>query len=140
MDFLRNRGLPIPMVYKWDATASNPARSAYMIMEKVKGREVYHTWYTMSAKERRLFVKRVVKLERKMFDIEFPASGSLYYKRSLGPEIQSIPISTTPGIPEADQFVLARRVNFSGGTKVEKIFQCPKVPVSGIEVFIEKDL
>ena len=87
MEFLRTRGLPIPRVYKWNATSLNPVGSAYMIMEKVQGRSVYDTWYTMSTKERQVFVKSIVTLENRMFEIEFPASGSLYYKHSLEPEI-----------------------------------------------------
>ena len=104
MDFLRNRGLPIPRVYKWDATNLNPVGSAYIIMEKLQGRSVYDTWYTMSAKERQVFVESIVTLEKRMFEIEFPASGSLYYKHNLGSEIKSVPLPPTPGMPEPSQF------------------------------------
>lgn len=104
MDFLRNRGLPIPRVYKWNATALNPVGSAYMITEKVQGRLVYDTWNTMSTKERQVFVESIVTLEKRMFEIEFPASGSLYYKHSLNPEIHSVPLPPSLGIPDADQF------------------------------------
>ena len=104
MDFLRNRGLPIPKVYKWDATALNPVGSAYMIMEKVQGHLVYATWYTMSTKERQVFMESIVTLEIRMFEIEFPVSGSLYYKHSLDSEIQSVPLPPSLGILDADQF------------------------------------
>ena len=104
MDFLRNRGLPIPRVYKWDATALNPVGSAYMIMEKVQGRSIYDTWYTMSTKERQVFVESIVTLEKRLFEIEFPASGSLYYQHSLGSEIMCEPLPPTLGISEPDQF------------------------------------
>lgn len=106
MEFLKKHGLPIPTVYKWDATDLNPVGSAYMIMEKVQGRAVYDTWYTMSTKERQTFVEGIVKLEKRMFDIDFPASGSLYYKRSVDFERHSVPLSSTPCLSEADPFCI----------------------------------
>ena len=106
MDFLRERGLPTPTVYKWDATALNPIGSAYMIMEKVQGRAVCDTWYTMSMKEREAFVERIVKLEKRIFDIDFPANGSLYYKQSLDSERQCVQLTSTPKTSEVDQFCI----------------------------------
>ena len=75
-----------------------------MIVEKVQGRSVYDTWYTMSTKERQVFVESIVTLENQMFEIEFPASGSLYYEYSLDSEIQGVPLPPTPGIPKPNQF------------------------------------
>lgn len=106
MDFLRERGLPIPIVYKWDATALNPVGSAYMIMEKVQGRTVFDTWYTMSTNERQALVERIVKMEKRIFDIDFPASGSLYYKQSLDSERHCVPLTSTPKASEIDRFCI----------------------------------
>ena len=102
MDYLRIYGLPIPRVYKWDAPALYPVRLAYMIMGKVQERAIYDMCYTISTKEGRVFVERVIRMEKKLFDIEFPISGSLYYKHSLSSGVQSVPLSLSLTIPQAD--------------------------------------
>lgn len=81
----------------------NPVRLAYMIMEKAQERAIYNMWYTISTKERQTFVERVIRMERKLFDIEFPTSGSLYYKHSLGSGVHSVPLQLSLTMPQAGQ-------------------------------------
>ena len=137
MDFLRNRGLPIPRVYKWDATNLNPVGSAYMIMERVQGRPVYDTWYTMSTKERQVFVESIVTLENRMFEIEFPASGSLYYKHSLDSEVQSVPLPPTPRIPKPYQFCVGPSSKLLWWYRGRRELPVPKGPCKRYHIFVE---
>ena len=141
LDFPRNRGLLIPRVYKWDATSLNPVGSAYMIIEKVQGRSVYDTWYTMSAKERQVFVESIVTLEKRIFEIELPAGGNLYYKHSLNSEIQSVPLPLSPGIPEPNQFCVGPSSKFLWWYRGRRELLVHKGPCKRYHVFVEtKDI
>lgn len=50
MEYLRLHGIPIPKVFDWSSSTDNPVQSEYIIMEKAQGKELEHTWYTMTAK------------------------------------------------------------------------------------------
>lgn len=93
MVFLRMHGLPIPKIYDWNSTSANPVGSAYMIMEKVQGTELQETWHSMSVERRLQMAEKVVELEKKLFDIPFPACGAIYFKDSLpvGTPVVEIP-------------------------------------------------
>ena len=65
-------------------------------MERVSGKELADTWYTMTFKERMAIVKKIVDIESHLFKIQFPACGSLFFKDFLDTDIQCIDI---PGIP-----------------------------------------
>jgi hypothetical protein len=62
-------------------------------MEKVQGKELEQTWYTMTAKQRMAVMEKIVDIERILFAIQFPASGSIYFKDYIGA------ITTEPTIP-----------------------------------------
>ena len=83
MHFLRQNGIPVPHVFDFQTTASNTVGSEYMIMAKVEGQELEHTWYTMNLQERIKVIEKIVGLERKLFQIQLPACGSLYYSSFL---------------------------------------------------------
>lgn len=84
MEYLRLHGVPIPKVFDWNSSTDNKVQSEYIIMEKVQGKELEHTWYMMTAKERMAAVEKIVDIERMLFAIPFPASGSIYFKDSVG--------------------------------------------------------
>ena len=83
IDFLRSHGLPVPEVFGYSATADNPAGTEYIFMEFVQGRNLGDIWYTLSEEERRKVVRQIVRLESRLFALQFPASGSLYYYDDL---------------------------------------------------------
>jgi aminoglycoside phosphotransferase (APT) family kinase protein len=93
MEYLRLHGIPIPKVFDWSCLSDNAIRSPYIIMEKVQGKELEYTWYTMTAKERMAVVEKIVDIESMLFAIQFPASGSIYFKDSMES------IATETGIP-----------------------------------------
>lgn len=106
MEFLRLHGIPTPRVFDWSATSANSIGSEYMIMERVEGEELESTWYTMSVKERLSVMQKIVDLERKLFAIEFPANGSIYFDSSLEEGIDRVEIATLPNVKDAPRFCI----------------------------------
>lgn len=104
MDFLRLHGVPIPKIFDWSSSSSNPAGTEYIVMEKVPGEELDKTWYTMTVKQRMAFMERLISVEKTLFGIQFPANGSIFYKESLEPGVSGIAIPQT--IPESTKFCI----------------------------------
>jgi len=77
-----------------------------MIMAKVEGRELEHTWHTMTVQERMTIVKNIVDVERKLFQIRLPANGSLYHKSFLGSQegIHKVPLANA--CTDTDEFCI----------------------------------
>ena len=90
MDFLRLHGIPVPKVLDWSSSSSNIIKSEYIIMERVPGKELEETWYTMSMRDMMSTMGKIVAVEQKLFNLKLPAYGSIYYKDSLGPEFSGI--------------------------------------------------
>lgn len=98
MDLIRFYGLPVPRIFSYSTTSNNPVGSEYIIMEKAVGKEVGHTWYDLSVKERKSITLEVARLEGVLFSIPLPAFGSVYYKRDLDATDQSIDIPAHEGL------------------------------------------
>jgi hypothetical protein len=112
MEFLRLHGIPIPNVLDWDSSVSNDVGSEYIIMERAPGKELENTWYTMKPKERMAAVEKIVDIEKLLFSIQFPASGSLYYKDSLGPDIMKADIALNTELGVTDKFCVGPSTEF----------------------------
>lgn len=104
MEFLRSRGVPIPQVFDWDSSASNEVGSEYIVMERVPGRELSETWQSMTFKERKAAVEKIVDVERTLFAVQFPVSGSLYFTDFLGADEKSVDIPDDAGITSVGKF------------------------------------
>ncbi|KAF1967449.1 hypothetical protein BU23DRAFT_602870 [Bimuria novae-zelandiae CBS 107.79] len=83
MDFLRSHGIPVPQIYSYSATSENAAGTEYVFMELIRGTNLGDIWFDLSEKARITVVSKLVELESRMFALEFPASGSLYYTKDL---------------------------------------------------------
>jgi aminoglycoside phosphotransferase (APT) family kinase protein len=77
MDLVRSHGLPVPRIYGYSITAENPVGSEYIIMEKVAGQEMGHTWPSLPTKCRKSVTLDIARLEGLLFAIQLPASGGL---------------------------------------------------------------
>lgn len=97
MVFLRSHGLPVPKIYDYSATPHNPVGTEYIFMEKVQGKALREIWLDMTPKDTRKLVSQVVKMESLLFSIKLPANGSIYYKRDLNPQTESIDIPVPDG-------------------------------------------
>jgi len=106
MEFLRIHNIPVPKVLDWSSSASNQLGSEYIIMERAQGRELVHTWHTMTLKERKVVVEKIVAIERLLFSIRFPANGSLFFKDSFDPSIKSVDIPEINGLQDSIRFCI----------------------------------
>lgn len=106
MEFLRTHGIPIPKIFDWSSSSSNQLGSEYIIMERVSGKELADTWYTMTFKERMVVVEKIVDIERLLFGIQFPASGSLFFKDSLDPDDRSADMSEDNSLKDVGRFCI----------------------------------
>ncbi|KAK2748309.1 hypothetical protein FQN57_000967 [Myotisia sp. PD_48] len=83
LDFLRNvLDFPAPRVLGWSSPTiqPNPVGAEYILMEKMKGRQLSEVWDTMSEAQRLDLVKSLVAIEKKLASTKFEHHGSLYYQ------------------------------------------------------------
>ena len=106
MEFLRIHGIPIPKVYEWSSIATNPVGSEYIIMERVEGRPLADTWPTMTVKQRITIMEQIVRMEKLLFGIYFPASGSLFFNDSLHADIKRVEMPKTDGVEDVGRFCI----------------------------------
>jgi hypothetical protein len=83
MDYLRSHGIPTPEIHGYSTSSRNPAGAEYIFMEFNRGINLGDIWFELSETARTSVVRRLVKLESRLFSLTFPASGSLYYTRDL---------------------------------------------------------
>jgi aminoglycoside phosphotransferase (APT) family kinase protein len=83
MEFLWMHGIPIPKIFNWSSSSSNNIGFEYIIMERAQGKELVDTWFTMTFEERMKILEKIVEIERTLFDIRFPTSGSLFFNGNL---------------------------------------------------------
>ncbi|EAW21629.1 phosphotransferase family protein [Aspergillus fischeri NRRL 181] len=82
LDFLRSvLGIPVPRVLAWSSPLQpNSVGSEYILMQRVKGRQLSGVWDVMSEVQRFGLVKSMVEIERQLMSAQFTSHGSLYYK------------------------------------------------------------
>lgn len=90
MDFLRAHGLPVPRIYSYSSNKHNPVGTEYIIMEEVPGEEIGDRWYDLTENQRTNLVFQIAELESKLFSIDLPAYGSIYYSSDLNPASSTI--------------------------------------------------
>ncbi|KAF4200036.1 hypothetical protein CNMCM8927_004135 [Aspergillus lentulus] len=73
--------IPVPRVMGWSFPLQpNSVGNEYMLMERVRGRQLSGVWEAMSEAQRFGLVESVVEIERKLMSARFTSHGSLYYK------------------------------------------------------------
>lgn len=91
---LRAHDVPVPRVYAYSTDDSNPVGSEYIIMgKKMPGRPLGDRWFDLLDKQRLKALLQLVQLEAKLYSIELPTSGSIYYAKDLPPNSPRITIS-----------------------------------------------
>ncbi|KAE9368100.1 phosphotransferase family protein [Stipitochalara longipes BDJ] len=106
MEFLRLHGVPVPKVFNWSSSSSNTVGSEYIIMEHVQGKELADTWYTMAFKERMAAMENIVNIERILFGVQFPSSGSLFFKDSLDAGVKSVDMPENSSVKDIGRFCI----------------------------------
>ena len=82
--------VPLPRAYTWNSNPSNPVGAEYVLMEKARGIQLFKVWDQMDDASRFRLMIELVKLERQLTSIKFPASGSLYFRKSMVNEVHSV--------------------------------------------------
>lgn len=83
MDYLRSSGIPVPQVYAYSPVSDNAAKTEYIFMEFIRGRQLSEEWPELGEPDIASILRQVVQLESRMMSIPFPAGGSIYYTRDL---------------------------------------------------------
>ncbi|EIT76082.1 hypothetical protein AO1008_02241 [Aspergillus oryzae 100-8] len=113
LDFLRNvLDIPVPKVLAWSSPSSesNPVGAAYILMERVNGRQLSEVWATLSEKQRFGLVKSLVEIERKFVNTIFTGIGSLYYKDACPNSYDAVDKTQLPILKQeaASRFVIGQ--------------------------------
>ncbi|PLN86244.1 protein kinase-like protein [Aspergillus taichungensis] len=90
--YLRQQGFPTPEVHAWCPDRENPVGAEYIIMEKMDGVPLGEVWFSMTPKEMQKVMMQVVEWEARLFRLEFPACGSIYYRSDI-PGEKMVPLS-----------------------------------------------
>lgn len=94
--FVRAHGIPVPRVLGYSVN-DNAVGAEYILMENVPGKPIGDAWFELSERERLKILLEIVKLEAKLFAINLPASGGIYYTRDLPPRTPNIEIPGSDG-------------------------------------------
>lgn len=98
LDLVRHHGVPAPQIYGYSTDSNNPVGAEYILMEKVKGRSLGDVWFTLSESDRIKVLSGIVENEARLFSIDLPACGSLYYDKDLPCNMGRLPIlDVAPG-------------------------------------------
>ncbi|RMD41469.1 hypothetical protein DV735_g3650, partial [Chaetothyriales sp. CBS 134920] len=125
MEYLRLNGIPVPKVYGWSSTVSNPVGAEYIILEKVEGAPLGDVWFSLDFNARYKVVEQIVKLERKLFSLELPASGSIYFPKDLlEAERERSVRFQTHGV----EFCIGPMAHYSWWDKGRDLLECDRGP------------
>jgi hypothetical protein len=94
MTVLRSKGIPVPEIYGCLSTTDNPAQTEYMFLEYQSGKNLGAHWGSMDEHDRCRFLQSLVRLEDRLFNLRFPASGSLYFRQDLDTASRKIPVDS----------------------------------------------
>lgn len=125
MEYLRLNQIPVPRVYGWSSTASNAVGAEYIIMEKLEGTTLGDVWLSLSFKERHKVVEQIVLLERRLFSLQLPASGSIYFPNDLArhERSQSVPFQS-----QGHEFCIGPMAHYSWWHKGRDSLECDRGP------------
>jgi hypothetical protein len=110
MTFLRSDGIPVPEVYGYSATADNPAQTQYMFLEYKSGKNLGALWGSMGEHDRCRFLQSLVRLESRLFNLRFSASGSLHFRQDLTTASEKIVVNLA-GLDSPDSICMGPSVS-----------------------------
>ena len=125
MEYLRSNQIPVPRVYGWSSTMSNDVGAEYIIMEKLEGKTLGDLWFSLSFKERYKVVEQIVQLERKLFSLQIPASGSIYFPNDLTEEERSL---SAPFQSHGHEYCIGPLTHYSWWHRGRSSIECDRGP------------
>ncbi|KAF1957339.1 hypothetical protein CC80DRAFT_592624 [Byssothecium circinans] len=96
LDFVRKHGIAAPKVLGYEIE-ENAVGTEYMFMEKMEGKPIGIAWFDLTKKQQGDVLFAFVEMEKKLFGMEIPACGSLYYARDLPSGVRRIEIPNAEG-------------------------------------------
>ncbi|KKK20164.1 hypothetical protein ARAM_007645 [Aspergillus rambellii] len=87
--YLHSKGIPVPRMYGYSSSENNPAGVEYIVMEKAPGVGLETKWSSMSKRELHKLASTFIEIEKIFFNIPFGATGSIYFKKDVPPELQA---------------------------------------------------
>ena len=93
IDLVRSHGVPAPRVFGYSADASNSVGAEYILMEKAPGRPLGDAWFGLSEKQRIKVLSGIVDIEARLFAIDLPTNGSVFYGKDLPSSTERKPLS-----------------------------------------------
>ncbi|KAL4779756.1 kinase-like domain-containing protein [Aspergillus varians] len=94
LQYLHSKGIPVPKLYGYSASASNEVGVEYIIMEKAPGTGLQSLWVDMSKRQRHKLASSFVEIEKKLFDLSLGCIGSIYFKKDIPSDLQATLYST----------------------------------------------
>ncbi|KAF2868450.1 phosphotransferase enzyme family protein [Massariosphaeria phaeospora] len=86
LTLLRQHSIPVPKVLGYSCTSANPVGTEYLLLEKLEGKPLSDTWFSLEPEVLTSITKQIVDIEVRYMSIPFPASGSLYFDNDLTTE------------------------------------------------------
>lgn len=97
LDLVRSYGLPVPKVLDYSTDSRGPVGAEFMIIEKFPGEPMGDRWLGLPEAQRLKIISEVVQMEAKLFQVDLPAYGSVYYMQDLPSDMASVPFRTING-------------------------------------------
>jgi hypothetical protein len=77
----------VPKVYGYCMNADNPVGTEYILMEKVYRVSLKSKWSSMTEQQIRKLAYDFAKMDEKLFETTFSATGSLYFEKDVPREL-----------------------------------------------------
>lgn len=113
MQYLHSKGIPVPEMYGYSSSDTNPARVEYILMEKASGVGLETKWLSMSKREQHKLASSFVEIEKKFFDLPFRSIGSIYFKKDVPVELQAaLYTSSTENCQDSEIFCIGPTADY----------------------------
>ena len=84
LEYLRLNDIPVPRVHGYSSSrVLNTVGTEYIVLEKIEGIPLGDRWFSLTVKERYKVIEQIVHLEQKLFALQLPAHGSIYFPEDL---------------------------------------------------------
>lgn len=92
LDFIRAQGIPTSLAFGYSIGDNNATDTECILLEKLPGKPTGDTWFDLGEQKRLKVLLQIVNLEAKLFTINSPASGSIYYAHDQTPSTLKVGI------------------------------------------------
>lgn len=112
LDFVRSLGVPVLKVLGYSPDRTNHVSSEYTLLEKIEGTPLSDQWFPIDNETRLKVMDQIIDIEKRFMSFEFPANGSLYYRKDLGKSQFITPLPGQSNISAANHIVVGPTAQF----------------------------